>query len=50
MALLDRLDAAFEKREHDGGTDHSLLLLCLYDAQQLPDLIHLPAGRFKIPL
>jgi hypothetical protein len=50
MALLDWLDAAFVKCEHDEGTGQSLLLLCLYDVQQLLDLIHLPAGGFKVPL
>jgi hypothetical protein len=50
MALLDWLEAAFEKCEHDGGTGHSLPLLCLYDVQQFPDLIHVSTGRFKIPL
>jgi hypothetical protein len=49
MALLDGLDAAFVKCEHDGGASHSLLLLCLNDVQQLSDLIHFPAGGFKVP-
>jgi hypothetical protein len=49
MALLDGLDTAFVKCEHDGGTGHSLLLLSLNDIQQLFDLVHLPAGGLQIP-
>jgi hypothetical protein len=49
MALLDGLDAMLVKCEHDGGAGHSLLLLCLNDVQQLLDLVHLPAGGFKVP-
>jgi hypothetical protein len=49
MALLDGLDAAFVKCEHDGGAGHSLLLLSLNDIQQLFDLVHFPVGGLQVP-
>jgi hypothetical protein len=50
MALLDWLDSAFEEGKHHGCAGHSHFLISCYGVYQLIDLIHVPPGKFDIPL